>query len=248
MSSLVKIEPEYIYVTIPAEYICVYHKILMMMADFGEDLLKDCKASCTNRNTNIIECFNMFNAAVAARKLNKTKLAETIIKYIKSKINQIYRNKAPYAGFVFPIDETGKLKAFVSCGEVPEFYMDEESAELYLHKSEEGIEEHFSLGEEDGYEIDPNIDANKLIVELNPYYETILDVTVPCAEIKISYDDEELTYEDVTIDYYFDNIKVTNFKSVTDLTVGLHNFMIVVTYKGAVKIIQKDLAYETDES
>ena len=85
MSKLIKVEPEYIYVTVPAEYICVYHRILAMMADYGEEMLKDCKASCTDKNNNVIECFNMFNSAVAARKLGKDKLAETLIKYIKTK-------------------------------------------------------------------------------------------------------------------------------------------------------------------
>ena len=111
MANLIQIEPEYVYVTIPAEYICVYHRILAMLADFGEDMLKDCKASCTDRNSGVIECFNMFNAAVAARKLNKLKLAETLIKYIKEKINMIYGGVDNSTSFVFPIDENGEIKA-----------------------------------------------------------------------------------------------------------------------------------------
>ena len=83
MNEIKQIEPEYVYVTIPAEYICVYHRILAMMADYGEEMLKDCKANCTDRNSGVIECFNMFNSAVAARKLGKDKLAALIIKYIK---------------------------------------------------------------------------------------------------------------------------------------------------------------------
>jgi hypothetical protein len=57
---------QFVYITIPKEYLCVYHKILVMLADYGIEMLKDCKASCTDRNSNVIECFNMFNAAVAA--------------------------------------------------------------------------------------------------------------------------------------------------------------------------------------
>ena len=55
MSELKVIEPEYVYVTIPAEYICVYHRILVMLADYGEDMLKDCKATCKDRNSNVID-------------------------------------------------------------------------------------------------------------------------------------------------------------------------------------------------
>ena len=74
MGQLVEVNPEYVYVTIPAEYICVYHRILVMLSDYGEDMLKDCKATCSDRNSGVIECFNMFNAAVAAKKTGKDKL------------------------------------------------------------------------------------------------------------------------------------------------------------------------------
>lgn len=149
MSELVPIEPEYVYVTIPAEYICVYHRILAMMADYGEEMLKDCKATCTDKNSGVIECFNMFNSAVAARKLGKDKLAELLIKYIKTKINQIYKGIDNSTSFVFPVDENGQLKAFVSCGERPIFRINPDDMCLYEHKLGNGFEEHFHLGDED---------------------------------------------------------------------------------------------------
>lgn len=235
------VEPEYVYITIPAEYICVYHRILAMLADYGVEMLQDCKASCTDRNTNVIECFNMFNAAVAAKKLGKSKLAETIIKYVKAKVNQIYKNVDNSTSFIFPVDETGTLKAFVSCGDLPTFRIDSDKAELFMHRNETGVEEHFSLGEEDEFPIDPTLTPDKLIVELTPKYETKGNIIVPCAEIEISYDGTPLSYTDVTIDYYFDDIEVTDFKDVTNLTEGRHVFMLVVTYKGVVKIARKIL-------
>lgn len=105
---------EYIYVTIPAKYVCTYYRILSMMTDFGVDMLNDCKASCTNRNTKVIECFNMFNAAVAAHRLEKDKLAETLVKYVNAKINQIYKIKGA-EHVKFPIDENGTRVAYVTC-------------------------------------------------------------------------------------------------------------------------------------
>ncbi len=145
MSKLIQIEPEYIYVTIPAEYICVYHRILAMLADYGEDMLKNCKASCTDRNSGVIECFNMFNSAVAAKKLGNEKLANVLIKYIKAKLNQLYKGKDNSQSFVFPVDETGHLKAIVSCGERPKFEIDADSGELLEHKLNNGFNEHFHL-------------------------------------------------------------------------------------------------------
>ena len=243
MSKLIQIEPEYVYVTIPAEYICVYHRILAMLADYGEDMLKDCKASCTDRNSNVIDCFNMFNAAVAARKLGKDKLAETLIKYIKAKINQMYRGVDNSTSFVFPVDENGQLKAFVSCNERPMFYINPEDGELYEHKFGNGFEEHFGLGDEDN-DISKEIDRDKLIVTLDPRYDVINDITVPCADISIKYDNIPLTYSDVTITYYFDDEEVPNFKYISELKEGNHTFMIVVNYKGVVKIVKSDLIYE----
>lgn len=132
MSKLIEIEPEYVYITIPADYVCVYHRILAMLADFGEEMLKDCKATCTEKNSNVIECKNMFDAAVAARKLGKNKLAETLIKYIKAKINQIYSGSDNSTEtFIFPIDENGEIKAIVSCkGDDVKFEVTEEDAHL----------------------------------------------------------------------------------------------------------------------
>ena len=243
MSELIQVEPEYVYVTIPAEYICVYHRILAMLADYGEDMLKDCKASCTDRNSNVIDCFNMFNAAVAARKLGKDKLAETLIKYIKAKINQMYRGVDNSTSFVFPVDENGQLKAFVSCNERPMFHINPEDGELYEHKFGNGFEEHFGLGDEDN-DISEEIDRDKLVVTLDPRYDVVNDITVPCADISIKYDNIPLTYSDVTITYYFDDEEVPNFKYVSELKEGNHTFMIVVNYKGVVKIVKSDLIYE----
>lgn len=243
MSELIQVEPEYVYVTIPAEYICVYHRILVMLADYGEDMLKDCKASCTDRNSNVIDCFNMFNAAVAARKLGKDKLAETLIKYIKAKINQMYRGVDNSTSFVFPVDENGQLKAFVSCNERPMFYINPEDGELYEHKFGNGFEEHFGLGDEDT-DISEEIERDKLIVTLDPRYDVVNDITVPCADISIKYDNIPLTYSDVTITYYFDDEEVPSFKYVSELKEGNHTFMIVVNYKGVVKIVKSDLIYE----
>ena len=77
-----EINPEVVYMIIPAEWACVYQKLLVAVADFGEQMLYDCQASCKEHNKTIINCWHMFASAVAAYQLGKTKLAETLIKYI----------------------------------------------------------------------------------------------------------------------------------------------------------------------
>lgn len=252
MSQLIQIEPEYVYVTIPAEYICVYHRILAMMADYGEEMLKDCKASCTDKNNNVIECFNMFNSAVAARKLGKDKLAETIIKYVKTKINQIYKGIDNSTSFVFPVDETGQLKAFISCGERPQFTVDLETGQLLEHKLDNGFDEHFSLGPEDEIQnkddINNNTDKPKpevgLIVEFIPRYEKYDNYVVPCGDLYIRYNGISINPNECIISYYFDDIGVKSFNTVRNPSIGEHKFTVVVTYKNVTKIANVGLEYK----
>lgn len=250
MNKIKQIEPEYVYVTIPAEYICVYHRILAMMADYGEDMLKDCKANCTDRNSGVIECFNMFNSAVAARKLGKDKLAALIIKYIKVKINQIYKDKDNSTSFVFPIDENGEIKAFVSCGERPKFEINPDDGMLYEHKFNNGFDEHFLLGPEDespdGKEPEPPILEVGLVVEFTPSYEkNENDTYSPCGELVIRYNGKSLDPNIVSKDYYFDNTEISNWHDVilTEDDVKVHNFKVVVIYNEETKIANVNLAF-----
>lgn len=243
------IELEYIYVTIPAEYICVYHRILAMMADYGEEMLKDCKASCTDKNSGVIECFNMFNSAVAARKLGKDKLAEVIIKYVKTKINQLYRGFDNSTSFVFPVDETGQLKAFVSCGERPKFEINPDDMELYEHKFGNGFDEHFRLGPEDESKDEkpatPPVEEKGLKVVLTPRYEEINGEIRPCADLVIRYDGEEIDVNDTICQYYFDDEPVIRFNDIHNISTGEHNFKAVVSYKDETKIANVDKYYAT---
>lgn len=247
MSELKSIEPEYIYVTIPAEYICVYHRILAMMADYGEEMLKDCKASCTDKNSGVIECFNMFNSAIAARKLGKDKLASVIITYVKAKINQIYKGKDNSTSFVFPVDETGQLKAFVSCGERPRFEINADDGELYEHKIGNGFDEHFRLGPEDESKDDINtsspVERLGLDIIMTPRYEEIEGEMRPCADITVLYNGYEIDVNNTSYQYYFDDMPVIRFNDVVNPSTGVHNFKVVVTYNGQTKIESVDKYY-----
>ena len=244
MSSLIEVNPEYIYITIPAEYICVYHRLIAMLADFGEEMLKDCKASCTDKNKGVIECYNMFNAAVAAKKLGKDKLAETLIKYIKAKINQIYKGADNSTSFVFPVDENGELKAVVSCGERPRFEINPEDGLLYEHKFNNGFDEHFRLGPEDESADEQTPDKEEgLSVKIIPRWETIAGSVRACADLYVWYDGEVIDPNDCSIDYYFDQVRVHSYNEVTNITIADHIFMVVVKYNDKVEIAFSTLHY-----
>lgn len=274
MNNLRVIEPEYVYVTIPAEYICVYHRLLAMMADYGEDMLKDCKASCTERNSNVIECFNLFNAAVAARKLGQgdddsrySKLAATLIKYIKAKIKQIYQNKDNSTSFTFPIDENGQLKAFVSCGENPIFKISEDNGHLYEHKFGNGYDNHLHLNpseesqdaqtedhsSQNVYDAERQYYAGNLntglCIKFVPMFELGEDNKMhPCGDLLIWYDGQPVNASDAVISYYFEGEEVRTLNSVVLGTepsdYKVYNFMAVVTYNNETKIVNVNKEYE----
>lgn len=205
MSARREIIPEYIYTTIPAEYVCVYHKILAMLADYGEEMLKDCKVSCTDRNSGVIECKNMFDAAVAARAIGQEKKATLIINYIKAKINQIYKGIDNSTEFIFPIDENGKLKAFVSCNDRPRFYVTGD--ELYKVKQGQGFNEEYSLEDENNPELETPFDFTCEAEFVNNHIEAKLHYTFNGASLS----ENELSQ--VTTEFYI------NQKFVPDLSV-----------------------------
>lgn len=227
MSNRKEVTPEYVYITIPAEYVCVYHRIMAMLADYGEEMLKDCKASCTDKNSGVIECFNMFNAAIAARHLGQEKKAKLIINYVKAKINQIYKGIDNSTGFVFPIDENGLLKAFVSCNDRPRFWIDDEV--LYKQNQGLGFEEEYSLEDENkgnGYVYPFDFDckasiSNGIITPLLTFY----------------LDDKKLSEEEirnVTVEYYVDEQYVSDLENYIVLNKSSVKLRVIAYYKGGI--------------
>ena len=131
MDNLTPIENvEYIYMTIPKEYVCIYNKLIVLLADYGIEALKDCKAECSEKNSIILKCWNMFNAAIAARKIGNSKLAQVLITYVKTTITNKYNGELPETSMVFPVKEDGTLTALVDCKDHPSFYVNLENGEL----------------------------------------------------------------------------------------------------------------------
>ena len=240
MSYRKEVIPEYIYLTIPAEYVCVYHRIMAMLADYGEEMLKDCKATCTDRNSGVIECFNMFNAACAARLLGQEKKAILIINYIKAKINQIYKGKDNSTSYVFPIDENGKLKAFVSCNDRPRFWINEEE-DLMKQNQGLGFEEEYSLDDENGegsyvYPFDFDCEASysdgKITTKLVYYVD---GKPLPDYE-----------YSKVEVDYYIDEHYVPYLSEYTVTNPSSVKLRVTAYYNGGTMTHNYVIAtYET---
>lgn len=224
MSYRKEVNPEYVYLTIPAEYVCVYHRIMAMLADYGEEMLKDCKAACTDRNSGVIECYNMFNAACAARLLGQDKKAQLIINYIKAKINQIYKGKDNSTGYVFPIDENGVLKAFVSCNDRPRFWINEEE-DLMKQNQGLGIEETYSLDDENETYIYPfDFDC-----------EASIENHIISAKLTFYVDGEFMPEEEidnVEVEYYVDGQYVPSLSEYEVTNPTSVALKVVAYYKG----------------
>lgn len=128
-------EVEYTYLTIPKAYVCLYHKLLIYLSDFGLELVKDCKAGCSAKNKSIIDCWNMFQALCAAHILGREKEAKLIYDYINSQLELNYKgtgNEAYDGKFVGRITDNGYLKAIVTCnGDIGTFEVDATTGELW---------------------------------------------------------------------------------------------------------------------
>lgn len=80
------VDGTYIYLVVPAKYECVYTKLLVKMSDLGVDLLKDCASTCRGLNRQVLNCWNMFQAACCAYEAGEYKKADLLINYINASL------------------------------------------------------------------------------------------------------------------------------------------------------------------
>ena len=72
----------YVLLNVPKDYSSVYEQLLIRLSMFGEDLIKDCTATCRGTNRGIFNCWNMFQAACAAYTLGESKKGAFLVNYI----------------------------------------------------------------------------------------------------------------------------------------------------------------------
>jgi hypothetical protein len=148
-SDFVEIQPEYVYLTIPAKYISTYHKILVMLADYGIGTIVNCENECGDGSKTAIRAFNLFNSAIAAYKLNKQSAADTIISYINALIKTVYNGTDNIPDIVYPVDEHGHITAIVSGLDNPKFYVDVNTGILWEKFKEGSLIGDYALDEQD---------------------------------------------------------------------------------------------------
>lgn len=126
---------EYVYLTIPKDFICIYHRLLHYLNDFGIELVEDCKAGCDAKHRKLLDCWSMFQAACASHSIGDDMNANFFIKYITEQLDLMYRNTndTPYDGDgIFPISDDGHLKAAITCSTPISVATDDKTAHSYI--------------------------------------------------------------------------------------------------------------------
>lgn len=140
MSEVIK-NASYAYIIIPRDWLNLYHKILYLLADYGEAKLKDCTAECLRNNKVVLDCYAMFNAAIAAKEIHNNPLANALYKYVEATINSMYK------GHALPIDV-----------EEPEYVLDLDNNQILIN----GVP--YTIGETSDGNIEITYDNNNLII------------------------------------------------------------------------------------
>lgn len=162
MKDSIEIVPERVYMTIPVDYICTYHKIIMYIADFGKDIINDCKATCNTKGRTINSCWNLFQSAVANYNIGNKKEAQFFIDYIEKQLDLMYQgvsNRSYPKSMPIKITPDGHLQAILTCNNGTHFVVDSETGRLY----QEYLETNNSIPDENEYEIE----SNNLIYQIN---------------------------------------------------------------------------------
>ena len=73
---------EWVYLKVPVAYQCIFEKLLNKLSSWGQELLDDCTASCKGKNRNILNSWNLFQAAVTAYEYGNVTKADKIIDHI----------------------------------------------------------------------------------------------------------------------------------------------------------------------
>lgn len=76
----------------PQERKLLYNRIQLLFSKYGEEALKDCNATCSEHNKNVVTCWNLFIAATAAYNLGEIKKANVIWNHCEAQLNLIYRD------------------------------------------------------------------------------------------------------------------------------------------------------------
>lgn len=100
-------DKDFIYLVVPIEYRLLYQKLLIALSDFGVAMINDCNSGCSAKNKTIIDCWNIFQSAIACKALGQEKTAKVFINYITAQLNLYYSvTGVPQSGEIEVLPDT----------------------------------------------------------------------------------------------------------------------------------------------
>lgn len=94
-----------IYLIVPNKYYNVYQKLLNALADYGKEILNECYSNNKSSVSSIINCWNLFQTALACEELEQYDKALFYISYINNQLDIVYRNNKINDDPIFDVPE-----------------------------------------------------------------------------------------------------------------------------------------------
>lgn len=105
----------------PIERKKLYNRIQLLFSKYGEEALKDCNATCSEHNKNVVTCWNLFIAATAAYNLGEIKKANVIWNHCEAQLALIYRDvdiypeeDVEYHNWIFTLNEGESITDYIN--------------------------------------------------------------------------------------------------------------------------------------
>lgn len=106
------LDVEFIYTYVPLVWYRTYHKILELLVCYGEKKVINPKCKCAGGDNTVLECYDLFQCAIAAYNLDKQEEGQSIIDNIES----LLRGYESANSFTVVID--GKTYLFEENGDI----------------------------------------------------------------------------------------------------------------------------------
>lgn len=90
MSVFIQVEPDYISTRIPNKYLDMYYRLIAIVAEKGDNMVEEHTVQCKDKKSDVIDCFNLYDAFLSAKTLNNVKLYQTLYKYIEAQVDKKY--------------------------------------------------------------------------------------------------------------------------------------------------------------
>lgn len=120
-----EVNPSKVYMVIPSEYVDVYYKLMLLMADLGKIVIDDCSSICKSDNKQILSCWTLFNSAISCYNLGDIKKANLFIDYIRKQLIDIYKGRQDVNLITtpIPITENGFIRAIINFDKETKYYL-----------------------------------------------------------------------------------------------------------------------------